>query len=154
MRRITGRFLDWIIVVSGGLILLGAVLVSRAANEGRLENDLISPWHVPLYVGVFLAAYALLASADRSRGALWRSELPDGYAFRVPKTSLLPTAEWVSLERKCCPFFAFTITQAEDQGAGRPALPREARHRRTNQSGHFHGSGAEADALSIREKGL
>jgi len=81
VRRITGRFLDWIIVASGGLILLGAVLVSRAANEGRLENDLISPWHVPLYVGVFLAAYALLASADRSRGALWRSELPDGYAI-------------------------------------------------------------------------
>jgi len=60
---------------------VGAVLVSRAANEGRLENDLISPWHIPLYVGIFLAAYALLASADRSRGNLWRRELPDGYAI-------------------------------------------------------------------------
>jgi Tol biopolymer transport system component len=79
--RITGRFLDWIVVASGALILVGAVLVSRAANEGRLENDLISPWHVPLYIGIFLAAYALLASADRSRGSLWRSELPDGYAI-------------------------------------------------------------------------
>ena len=81
MGRITGRFLDWIVVASGALILVGAVLVSRAANEGRLENDLISPWHVPLYIGIFLAAYALLASADRSRGRLWRSELPDGYAI-------------------------------------------------------------------------
>ena len=81
MGRITGRYLDWIVVASGALILVGAVLVSRAANEGLLENDLISPWHAPLYVGIFLAAYALLASADRSRGALWRSELPDGYAI-------------------------------------------------------------------------
>jgi Tol biopolymer transport system component len=79
--RITGRFLDWIVVASGALILLGAVLVSRAANEGLLENDLISPWHVSLYAGVFLAGYALLASTDRSRGSLWRSELPDGYAI-------------------------------------------------------------------------
>jgi len=79
--RITGRFLDWIVVVSGGLIVLGAVLVARAANEGLLENDLISPWHIPLYGGVFLAAYALLASSDRSRGPLWRTELPDGYAI-------------------------------------------------------------------------
>ena len=81
MGRITGRFLDWIVVASGALILVGAVLVSRAANEGRLENDLISPWHVPLYVGIFLAAYALLASADPSRGNVLRRELPDGYAI-------------------------------------------------------------------------
>jgi len=79
--RITGRFLDWIVVASGALILVGAVLVSRAANEGRLENDLISPWHIPLYVGIFMAAYALLASADPSRGNVWRRELPDGYAI-------------------------------------------------------------------------
>ena len=81
MGRITGRFLDWIVVASGALILVGAVLVSRAANEGRLENDLISPWHIPLYVGIFMAAYALLASADPSRGNVWRRELPDGYAI-------------------------------------------------------------------------
>ena len=81
MGRIAGRFLDWIVVASGTLILLGAVLVSRAANEGRLENDLISPWHAPLYAGMLLAGYALLASVDRSRGTLWRSELPDGYAI-------------------------------------------------------------------------
>ena len=81
MGRITGRYLDWIVVASGALILVGAVLVSRAANEGRLENDLISPWHLPLYAGIFLAGYALLASANRSRGSLWRSDFPDGYAI-------------------------------------------------------------------------
>ena len=68
-----------------------------------------------------------MTASERSRHAelghaLWKSvierrDLPDGYAFRVPETSLVSTAEWVSLERKCCPFFAFTITQAEDGGA-------------------------------------
>ena len=68
-----------------------------------------------------------MTSTERSRHAelahaLWRSvlerkELADGYAFRVPENSLVATAEWVALERKCCPFFAFTITQAEDRGA-------------------------------------
>ena len=68
-----------------------------------------------------------MTASERSRHAelghaLWKSvierrALPDGYAFRVPETSLVSTAEWVSLERKCCPFFAFTITQAEEEGA-------------------------------------
>jgi hypothetical protein len=48
---------------------------------------------------------------------LERRELADGYAFRVPEAALVPAAEWVSLERKCCPFFAFAITQDENQGA-------------------------------------
>src|SRR5512138_3019837 len=38
-------------------------------------------------------------------------ELKDGYAFRLPAEtiSLTTVAEWVSLERLCCPFFAFQI---------------------------------------------
>jgi len=59
---------------------------------------------------------------DELAHALWKSvlerhELANGYAFRVPAAQLVPTAEWVALERKCCPFFAFAITQAEDEGA-------------------------------------
>jgi hypothetical protein len=45
-----------------------------------------------------------------------KSELRDGYAFRLPSASLMTVAEWVSLERKCCPFFAFGIEQPKDQG--------------------------------------
>ena len=36
---------------------------------------------------------------------------PDGYAFRLPTDPALfqETAEWVSLERRCCPFLAFAL---------------------------------------------
>jgi hypothetical protein len=53
---------------------------------------------------------------------LWASvqetrELPDGYAFRLPAdaSSLQNAAEWVALERLCCPFFSFGV-EAEREG--------------------------------------
>jgi hypothetical protein len=45
-----------------------------------------------------------------------KQELKDGYAFRLPPTSLMNAAEWVSFERKCCPFFTFGVEQTRDQG--------------------------------------
>jgi hypothetical protein len=36
-------------------------------------------------------------------------ELPDGYAFRHPIDLLMTVAQWVDLERLCCPFFKFAI---------------------------------------------
>jgi hypothetical protein len=46
-------------------------------------------------------------------------ELPDGYAFRLPEEPgmLLKAAEFVSLERLCCPFFGFVL---EIEPAGGP----------------------------------
>jgi hypothetical protein len=44
------------------------------------------------------------------------SELRDGYAFRLPARGLMTAAEWVSLERRCCPFFTFTLEQSRDGG--------------------------------------
>jgi len=43
-------------------------------------------------------------------------ELPDGYAFRLPTDPALfqEGAEWVSLERRCCPFLAFALEWRED----------------------------------------
>ena len=40
-----------------------------------------------------------------------REELADGLAFRLPPTVevLRDVAEWASLERRCCPFLAFTL---------------------------------------------
>ena len=35
-----------------------------------------------------------------------RTELPDGYAFRLPRTVLPVVEEWMALERRCCPFFS------------------------------------------------
>jgi hypothetical protein len=43
-------------------------------------------------------------------------ELADGYAFRLPADAahINLTAEWVTLERLCCPFFAFQIDAGSD----------------------------------------
>jgi hypothetical protein len=45
-------------------------------------------------------------------GAVERIDaLPNGYAFHLPATSaaLRATAEFLDLERLCCPFFAFVV---------------------------------------------
>ena len=46
-----------------------------------------------------------------------RQELTDGYAFRFAADSelLLQIAEFISLERLCCPFFHFTL-EVEPEG--------------------------------------
>ncbi len=45
-------------------------------------------------------------------------ELPDGYAFRLQGeiVSLLDLAEWITYERRCCPFFDFEIELQRDGG--------------------------------------
>jgi hypothetical protein len=45
-----------------------------------------------------------------------RTELRNGYAFRLPPGSLVTAAQWVTFERKCCPFFTFEMEQARDEG--------------------------------------
>jgi hypothetical protein len=48
-----------------------------------------------------------------------RRELPDGYAFQMD-TKQIGTdqlAEWIELERKCCPFFRFEIRWTSRNGA-------------------------------------
>ncbi len=42
--------------------------------------------------------------------ALETRELPDGYAVRYPADTLSTVAAFVALERRCCPFFRFTLT--------------------------------------------
>ena len=44
-------------------------------------------------------------------------ELPDGYAFRLPgeQDLLAKTAEFISLERLCCPSLGFAL-EAEPEG--------------------------------------
>jgi len=50
------------------------------------------------------------------RSAQSQGELPDGYAFRLPGDPVLfqQAAEWVGLERRCCPFVRFTLEWKED----------------------------------------
>ena len=71
------------------------------------------------------------AIAPEQRGAhiatierLFRSaqkvrELPDGYAFEIPKESdvLLSAAQFIAVERLCCPFFGFGIEVEREGGS-------------------------------------
>ena len=52
------------------------------------------------------------------RGAMVeRAELGDGWAFRLRDgTSLAGVAEWIALERRCCPFFRFQLDVDGDAG--------------------------------------
>lgn len=45
-------------------------------------------------------------------------ELPGGYAFRLPADAdtLLKTAEFISLERLCCPFLGFALVVEPEGG--------------------------------------
>ena len=45
-----------------------------------------------------------------------RKDLKDGYAFRLPPGALVTASEWVALESRCCPFFAFEIELARGGG--------------------------------------
>jgi hypothetical protein len=51
-------------------------------------------------------------------GALDRQELPDGYAVSLPNDdeTMLSVARWSVDERRCCPFFTFTIVREPPPG--------------------------------------
>jgi hypothetical protein len=55
-------------------------------------------------------SHTLFAAVQEKR------ELTNGYAFRLPPADFMAAAEWVSSERKCCPFFAFQLELSKDQG--------------------------------------
>jgi len=44
-----------------------------------------------------------------------RQALADGYAFRLPAALLQTAAQFVSLERLCCPFFSFNLEVNDDR---------------------------------------
>jgi hypothetical protein len=48
------------------------------------------------------------------RSALERQELPDGFGFRLAPALFQQAAEWISLERRCCPFVRFELAWKED----------------------------------------
>lgn len=44
-----------------------------------------------------------------------REELPDGYAYRFAEggVDLVAVAEWIEMERRCCPFLQFSLEVGE-----------------------------------------
>ena len=63
------------------------------------------------------ARYILL-SRKLMRASEERRELDNGYAFRMAAEtiSLLEIAEWMTFERRCCPFFTLQIEAAPNAG--------------------------------------
>ena len=57
---------------------------------------------------------ALLETVRRT--ILAKHELPDGLvlAFRGDSAAFVQLAEWISLERRCCPFLAFALEWKQD----------------------------------------
>jgi hypothetical protein len=91
-------------------LLIGSVLSGSANARDRFAcnvNALTSAERARHQV----LSSRLLASLEE------KSELRNGYAFRLPPSALVTAAEWVSFERKCCPFFAFEIEQPKNQGS-------------------------------------
>lgn len=86
----------------------------------------IGPFPVVATEAPFACNMKALSKSERAEyqkvmGRLWetaeaREELGDGYAFRFPSTMLTTAAKWVSLEMKCCPFFAFEIEVVANGG--------------------------------------
>ena len=81
-----------------------------------------------------------IAASDRPRynelrkmlaaSAVGKRDLPDGIAVKIAtdRMPLAQLAEWISLERKCCPFFEFKVEVAPESGpvwlslTGRPGV--------------------------------
>ncbi len=69
-----------------------------------------------------------ISAADRARynelrrmvaaSVAGKRELPDGIAIQISteRIALAQLAEWISFERKCCPFFEFRIDVAAESG--------------------------------------
>lgn len=69
-------------------------------------------------------------------GVRWRSgvqerrELPDGYALRIQSdaSAVMAAAEWITLDRLCCPFLTYTLEIEREGGpvwlrlTGRPGV--------------------------------
>jgi hypothetical protein len=87
------------------------------ANDGCCSSD------TPLACDL-----GAIAASDRPRynelramvgaAAAGKRELPDGVAIQIStdRMTLAQLAEWISFERKCCPFFEFKIDVAPESG--------------------------------------
>ncbi|MBV9929072.1 MAG: hypothetical protein JOZ96_28940 [Acidobacteria bacterium] len=87
-----------------------------------MKNDARAGKESPIACDMGAIAPGLRGRHVATGGEVFRAvseirELPDGYLFRLPAEpdTLLKTAEFISLERLCCPFLGFTLA-AEPEG--------------------------------------
>jgi len=82
-----------------------------------MHNDLPLACALDAFNSEERARYRALTEEIRARVEDLR-ELRDGYALRLPSDSstYLTAAEFVLLERRCCPFFRIALELEEGQG--------------------------------------
>lgn len=118
MRRRSRRFK----VAALACVLLQAALTAAPAQEGaKMKAQSKAADERPFFCNL-AALDAAQRKHHRELTARLREsveevrELTDGYGFRLAADTarLTMVAEWVTLERLCCPFFAFQIEVASD----------------------------------------
>jgi hypothetical protein len=103
------------------LILTAVAIISACPSSAQLKPAAEQP--------VFACNLKAFQPGERQR---WRKlidevmgsvtlarDLPDGYALQLDsaRVSVIKVAEWIDLERKCCPFFDFRSICAAQTGA-------------------------------------
>jgi len=61
------------------------------------------------------AHFALLTRIFRTM-LLEQREIPNGYAYRFDASAFDDLTRWITNERRCCPFLAFAVELAPDDG--------------------------------------
>ena len=113
-------FLKSLIFAASGLILLGGA--PPAAAQKKMNNEKKEAPPIMCVLGAMdarqLARHQELRQQLREKTQEVR-ELADGYALRLPAENgmILSVAEFITLERLCCPFFSFELEVGRDQGS-------------------------------------
>ncbi|MEW6212038.1 MAG: hypothetical protein AB1631_27025 [Acidobacteriota bacterium] len=105
-------------IFSVALCVMTVVSTSDAQSGGQQEKTQMKKEETPI-----MCRLDALTPQERERHlALWKRlqeshkeirEISDGYAIRFPgDISLTDIAEFISRERRCCPFFTFEIEAA------------------------------------------
>jgi hypothetical protein len=121
----------WLASASVFAVLLAIVVANETHAHAHLQSTVprVNPGlKTSSDQSGFYCNLRALGSAERERlrqlaeslraATLETKELPDGYAFRLNTelVSIGDSAEWISSERKCCPFFDFEIELQRDRG--------------------------------------
>ncbi|HST10259.1 MAG TPA: hypothetical protein VLL05_07770 [Terriglobales bacterium] len=90
--------------------LLVLILLTRPSHAGKEYSC-----NMAAFTAEDLEQYKQLSQSLHA-SVQEKKELRNGYAFKLPATTLVSASRWVSYERLCCPFFDFAIEAPRDSG--------------------------------------
>lgn len=120
-----GRIALRAVLISGGTLIAGGTFGAAGFAGGDCCRNIQT---TTTEVTGFYCNMGSLTSQERARykvlgqklkaANVERKEEASGYAFRIntAEASLLDLAEWVTFEKRCCPFFDFEISLAREGG--------------------------------------